>query len=101
MSGYSKAMKGFNINFGANTIMEDNQMSLKKTCNMKAIEIRPKQVDPLPQCEAFRSEKYNCDIPGKPNQCQRSATIHIDGKNMCRPHAGRYALDLIMSGKVK
>ena len=66
---------------------------------MRAIDLKPKRVDPLPQCEAFRSEKYNCDVPGQVSQCRLNATVCIDGKNMCRSHAGRYALELIMSGK--
>ena len=68
---------------------------------MRVTNLQPKPVKPLPRCEAFRSKKYNCDVPGQPNQCKHSATIRIDGKNMCRSHAGQYALELIISGKVK
>jgi len=60
-------------------------------------ELRPKVTAvALPQCEARRSGRYCSDIIGVVNQCKRNATIFLDGKNLCRTHAGEHALALLI-----
>lgn len=76
----------------------------------KIVELRPKVPMPplVEQCQAspdvtstrlteWRQQRYREMHPGfDPMKCQRHATIKIDGKNYCRPHAGQLALQILL-----
>ena len=54
-----------------------------------------------PKCEAEVSQestRYN-KIKGyqNPNRCRNQASVHIDGKNLCRKHASMVALDILLN----
>lgn len=51
----------------------------------------------LPQCEAVRDSRYYCDPGPGPYQCRHRARFTIDGKKLCRKHAGVMALNILLS----
>lgn len=69
---------------------------------MMAKELYAKPDHPC-RCEAYRVTRYapRYEMAHPDKRCLRIATIEIDGKKLCRPHAGMHALDLIMKGEVK
>lgn len=66
----------------------------------------PEDYHPLPQCEhsviitrheavtGWRRKRYG-ERGTVVNKCQRSASVEIDGKHYCRPHAGQIALKIL------
>lgn len=78
---------------------------------LKAIHIKPERII-TPQCstvipanshfEAWRKDRYKKLRPDMdPERCQRESTVKIDGKPYCSNHAGKIALKLWLSGKLK
>lgn len=53
----------------------------------------------LPRCEAHRKSKYANDSDDSDLQCTRSATYRINGMNYCKPHAGDFALKLLLNSE--
>lgn len=49
----------------------------------------------LPQCEADRKSNYANDRHDTDRQCRWSARYHINGKLLCKKHAGIEALAML------
>jgi hypothetical protein len=57
-----------------------------------AIPLRPK----TPQCEATRVGRYYSDKPGPLPVCEHSSSYVINGRHLCKRHAGAAALQLLL-----
>lgn len=55
-----------------------------------------------PRCEALKVIKYARRSVGDdgPCQCRMRSTVHIDGQYMCRKHAGKLALEILLGRSV-
>lgn len=54
----------------------------------------------LPQCEAVRTHAYHNDTSDTDKSCKNRAKYVVDGKHLCRAHAGPAALQVLLrSGK--
>lgn len=48
-------------------------------------------------CEATRRAHYNNDTPHTDRMCKNRARYDINGKKLCKQHAGPAALDLLLT----
>ncbi len=54
-------------------------------------------VPKTPQCEATRIYSYLSDLKGKPlPKCEHSSSYVIQGKHLCKRHAGDAALKILL-----
>lgn len=65
----------------------------------------PKQCCRVPEytglCDKKWRETHYAHKANDPQKCQRNATLLIDGKPLCRPHAGQYVLEKVLKGELK
>lgn len=47
-------------------------------------------------CEATRSHNYHNDTPETDRRCKNRARYEVEGKFLCKQHAGPYALELLL-----
>lgn len=62
-------------------------------------QLRAPAVGPLrvqtPRCVATRVYAYANDV-GPPGQCEKSSSYVIQGRHLCKAHAGDFALQLLL-----
>ena len=49
-----------------------------------------------PRCEATRVYSYLSDRGRPPGQCEKSSSYVIQGRHLCKAHAGDFALQLLL-----
>lgn len=58
------------------------------------------EIPPTPQCSALRKTHYASDDVGKPDyRCRLRSQFKINGEYLCRSHAQKEALNLLLALK--
>ncbi len=55
----------------------------------------PSVAPDLPQCEAIRQTNYANDTPERDRQCKWGARYFLNGRYLCKKHAGPEALKIL------
>lgn len=58
----------------------------------EVLQLRPQ----TPQCEGTRVNRYANDNGRPPGQCKHSSSYVIQGRHLCKWHAGDFALQLLV-----